>query len=92
MVNLLWREGNHGAAIRLEEMWNAFGRANSARVLCGYAMDNFVKETHTAEFARVCEAHTHVQPAESYQEAGIPARGCARSRGCSNVRGPWRPR
>ena len=72
MVDLLWREGNHGAAIRLEEMWNAFGRANSARVLCGYAMDNFVKETHTAEFARVCEAHTHVQPAESYQEAGDP--------------------
>ena len=72
MVDLLWREGNHGAAIRLEEMWNAFAKANSARVLCGYAMDNFVKETDTAEFTRVCEVHTDVQLAEGDQRAGEP--------------------
>ncbi len=69
MVDLLWREGNHDAAIRLEEIWSAFAEANSARVLCGYAMDNFVKEAHAAGFARVCEAHTRVRPTEGYQAA-----------------------
>ncbi len=69
MVDLLWRDGNHGAAIQLEETWNASAKTHSARVLCGYAMDNFVKETLTAEFARVCEAHTEVRPAEGFRTA-----------------------
>jgi signal transduction histidine kinase/CheY-like chemotaxis protein len=68
MVDLLWRDGKHGAAIRLEEIWNASAETCSARVLCGYSMDNFVKESHSAEFARICAAHTAVQPADRYQE------------------------
>ena len=55
--------------IQLDAIWNASAKTSSARVLCGYAMDNFVKEAHTAEFARVCEAHTDVRPAEGYREA-----------------------
>jgi hypothetical protein len=65
MVDLLWRDGDRGAAIRLEETWNAFARATSTRVLCGYAMDGFGQEGDAADFARVCELHTDVQEAEA---------------------------
>ncbi len=64
MVDLLWRDGNHGAAIRLEEIWNGFARTTSTRILCGYAMENFAKEADAADFARVCQVHTDVQLAK----------------------------
>jgi signal transduction histidine kinase/ActR/RegA family two-component response regulator len=73
MVDLLWRAGYHGAAIRLEEMWKIYPKANFSRILCGYSMDNFVSESHTAEFERICQAHTAVRPAERYQEAHDPS-------------------
>ena len=65
MVDLLWQEGNRDAAIRLEEIWNAFAKTTSTRVLCGYAMDGFGQEGDAADFARVCELHTDVQGAEA---------------------------
>ena len=65
VVDLLWQEGNHGGAIRLEETWNAFAKTTSTRVLCGYSMDNFGAEDDSPDFARVCEVHTNVQRAES---------------------------
>jgi hypothetical protein len=68
MVDLLWQEGNHDGAIRLEETWNAFAKTTSTRVLCGYSMDNFDGEGDSAEIARICEVHTDVQRAESHRE------------------------
>jgi hypothetical protein len=64
MVDLLWREGNHDAAIRLEEIWNPFAKTTSTRTLCGYAMENFGQEADTAGFTRICAVHTDVQSAE----------------------------
>jgi hypothetical protein len=58
MVDLLWGEENHGAAIALEETWNAYAKTSSTRVLCGYAMND------APELARVRELHTDVLPAE----------------------------
>ncbi len=47
MVNLLWREGNEAAAIRLEEMWNDLGRQRRPSLLCAYVMGGFYKEGHS---------------------------------------------
>ena len=69
MVDLLWREGNPQAAVRLEELWNDLGRAQPFSLLCAYAMGNFFKEAHCEPFARICKAHDHVVPAESYSES-----------------------
>ena len=65
MVDLLWGDGNHDAAIQLEDAWNSYAKESSIRVLCGYAMNNFDDEADTG-FARVCELHTDVRPAEGH--------------------------
>jgi hypothetical protein len=70
MVDLLWRAGNHGGAIHLEETWNAFARTTSTRVLCGYAMENFAGGGDSADFARVCGVHTDVQLADGARLRG----------------------
>ncbi|HEY7374982.1 MAG TPA: MEDS domain-containing protein [Polyangia bacterium] len=70
MVDVLWRDGNHGAAILLEEMANALMKDDPIAVLCAYAMDNFVKASDAAAFASVCVAHGDVRPAEGYALAG----------------------
>src|SRR6267143_937207 len=69
MVDTLWREGQPQAAIRLEELWSDLGRARPFSLLCAYVMGNFFKEAHCEPFARICKAHDHVVPAESYSES-----------------------
>jgi hypothetical protein len=72
MVDVLWREGNPQAAIRLEEMWNDLGRSHSFTLLCAYVMGNFFKERHGEQFRRVCETHSHVIPAETWSSSDDP--------------------
>lgn len=43
MVDLLWKEGFEGAAIRLETLWNQLAASHDCRLLCGYSMGNFFK-------------------------------------------------
>src|SRR5687768_2304594 len=38
MVDLLWRDGNSRAAIRLEELWNDAGNEHAFALLCAYVM------------------------------------------------------
>jgi PAS domain S-box-containing protein len=66
MVDVLWRDGNPQAALRLEELWNDLGRQLPFTLLCGYKMGNFFKEADCDGLARVCRSHTRVVPAESY--------------------------
>ena len=67
MVDLLWSEGRIDAAIRLEELWNELGRAHTFSLLCAYRMSHFADSDQAGPFERVCAAHTHVEPAESYR-------------------------
>jgi len=69
MVDLLWREGNPQAALRLEELWNDLSRIQPFSLLCAYKMGNFFKEAHGEPFGRICQTHNRVLPAESYSEA-----------------------
>ncbi len=41
MVDLLWRDGNPEAAVRLEELWNELGTLYPFTLLCAYPMGNF---------------------------------------------------
>jgi signal transduction histidine kinase len=66
MVDVLWREGNSRAAIRLEELWNEAGRSHSFSLLCAYSMGHFYREGETARFMEVCRSHTHVLPTEAF--------------------------
>jgi PAS domain S-box-containing protein len=74
MVDLLWREGNEAAAIRLEEMWNDLGRQRRQSLVCAYVMGGFYKEGQSdgypATLHQICRTHT-----------SEPARGAAARRG-----------
>jgi len=74
MVDLLWRQGNHQAALALEAAWNE-ARTAMTGLLCGYSMNGFVQESEAEDFSRVCGAHTAVEPTEVFREAEQLGRG-----------------
>jgi signal transduction histidine kinase len=66
MVALLVDEGNHAAAIRLEELWNELQRSQTFSLLCAYPMARLGGEALAGALGDVCAAHARVIPAESY--------------------------
>jgi signal transduction histidine kinase len=66
MVDILFRDGNATAAIRLEELWNDLSQRYSFDLLCAYALGNFYTDTHAHELKEICRRHSHIIPAESY--------------------------
>ena len=57
MVDVLWQQDEHEAAIRLEMLWNQLAQTKSYSLLCGYAMGHFYKD---ATLDEVCAQHTQV--------------------------------
>ena len=74
MVDLLWRDGQPEAAVRLEELWNELSGRHAFSLLCAYPMRNFYKESDGALFDAVCAAHHIVRPTEGSVVEGIDAR------------------
>lgn len=68
MVDLLWRDGNAHAALRLEELWNEAGRGHEFSLLCAYVMGNFYREGDAERFMEVCRNHSHVIPTEGFTQ------------------------
>lgn len=64
MVDLLWRDGEPDAAIRLEELWNDLANRHTFSLLCAYPMANFYKEADCTQFERVCGTHNIVRATE----------------------------
>ena len=61
MVDILWKDGEQEAAIRLEMLWNQLANTQAFSLLCGYAMGHFYKD---ANFDEICSHHTHVISAD----------------------------
>ena len=61
MVDVLWKNGEQEAAIRLEMLWNQLANTQAFSLLCGYAMGPFYKD---AMFKEVCRHHTHIVSAD----------------------------
>lgn len=72
MVALLWAEGNHAAAIRLEELWNDLQKAHSFSLFCAYPMNGLGGERFIEPHGSVCNVHSRVIPAESYADLSDP--------------------
>lgn len=66
MVALLWAEGMHDAALRLEEFWNDLSGRHRFSLFCAYPMNGFGAAIHAEALSNVCTAHARVIPAESY--------------------------
>ena len=61
MVDLLWKENQSVAAVRLEMLWNQLAMTHHFKLLCGYSMGNFYKD---ASIAQICDQHSHVIAAD----------------------------
>lgn len=72
LVTLLAMDGKHEAAIDLEHLWNDLGRRHDFALHCGYPMRAFSQTDDVAVIARICDAHTDVEPAESYTTLPTP--------------------
>ena len=57
MVNVLWKDGQTAAAIRLEILWNELAKSHDFKLLCGYSMGNFYKDAAVGEITR---HHSHL--------------------------------
>ena len=57
MVDVLWKDGQEAAAIRLEMLWNQLANSRKFSLLCGYSMGSFYKG---ATFDDICQQHTHL--------------------------------
>jgi hypothetical protein len=57
MVDLLWKQGQEAAAIRLEMLWNRLATTHAFSLLCGYAMGNSYRD---AGREAIHNQHTHV--------------------------------
>jgi hypothetical protein len=57
MVDVLWKQGQAVAAIRLEMLWNTLAASTDFSLLCGYAMGNFYKGSQQHE---ICGHHSHL--------------------------------
>lgn len=58
LVDLLWAEGQHDAAVALEARWNALGRSLDFNLFCSYRIAP--SRAASAALKAVCAAHTHV--------------------------------
>lgn len=72
MVAVLWAEGNHAAAIRLEELWSDLQKAHSFSLFCAYPMNGLGGERFIEPHGSVCNVHSRVIPAESYADLSDP--------------------
>jgi signal transduction histidine kinase len=72
MVDLLWREGNKLAAVRLEELWGEVCEARGVAVLCAHDLSNYSRDDDAGLFHSVCQRHDHVLPAESFSRIDDP--------------------
>jgi signal transduction histidine kinase len=70
MVDVLWKDGNAGAAVRLEELWNDAAKDHSFALLCAYVMGNFYREAASGQFMEICRNHSHVLPDEAFASLG----------------------
>jgi signal transduction histidine kinase/CheY-like chemotaxis protein len=68
MVSLLLQLGNETATARLEDLWNELAMTHRFQVYCAYRLGQFDHARHGPLFERVCGQHSHVFPAESFDE------------------------
>jgi anti-anti-sigma factor len=65
MVAVLWADGNVGAALALEDLWNQLRVKDTFELLCAYPTSLFESDDAMEPFRRLCDQHTRVVPTET---------------------------
>jgi hypothetical protein len=60
MVAVLWAQGKHRAAIRLEELWNALAQRRDFSLLCGYPASAVEQPALATALEEVCACHSQI--------------------------------
>jgi anti-sigma regulatory factor (Ser/Thr protein kinase) len=68
MVALLWEQGDPGAAIELEGLWNDLAETRVFSLMCGYPA-TALETASLGDTNGACDAHTAVLPPLSYSTA-----------------------
>ena len=66
LAALLWRDGQHSAALQIEDLWNKFAQRQTFTLFCAYPLQDCGSEAHQIPFEGICASHMRVIPAESY--------------------------
>jgi len=66
MVALLWVDGLPEAALELEYLWNDLARTEPLDLYCAYPMSLFGHAEDGDPIGKICAAHSHIVPTESY--------------------------
>jgi hypothetical protein len=59
MVALLWAQGNCGATVRLEHLWNRLCKQQDFMLFCAYPKTGFTRDSHDS-IQEICAAHSRV--------------------------------
>ena len=60
IVNLLWRDGKHQAALQLEDIWNEALGYHPLALVCGYSMTAYRDAAARPSLAGILTTHTKV--------------------------------
>lgn len=73
MVNVLWKNGEYEAAMKLEECWNNLSRKFEFSLLISYSLDSVdPANTNTEEAVRlICQYHKHLQKVNPHNPSMI---------------------
>jgi hypothetical protein len=59
MVAILWAQGNDGATIQLEHLWNKFSKQSQFCLFCAYPKAGFTKDMNVS-ITDICGCHSRV--------------------------------
>ena len=71
MVGLLWKAGEHAAAVRLEELWNELLKQSDVSLFCAYPLDIFSPEFQSEKVDALLCSHTHLLPVDAALEEAL---------------------
>ena len=61
MVAVLWAEGNAGATVRLEHLWNELQTHEHFPLFCAYPRSGFTQDA-AVSMQMICDTHSKVVP------------------------------
>ena len=61
MVAILWAQGNNGATVRLEHLWNKLCQLNTFSLFCAYPKSGFTQDA-SLSIKEICDAHSRYVP------------------------------
>ena len=59
MVAVLWAQGNYGATVNLEHLWNKFCEQQSMSLFCAYPKSGFTKDINES-INHICGCHSKI--------------------------------